>query len=109
MATVAFSVEPSQSPSGTFTPSVVIPSATTLVRPLQLDPVEHQHRQAHVVEAAAHQLAQGLARARDERAARPPTSTSSRLGLDLLADRLARALVAPGARRRRASARDDPR
>jgi hypothetical protein len=31
--TVLFSVEPSHSPSGTFTPSVVIPSATTQQRP----------------------------------------------------------------------------
>jgi hypothetical protein len=31
-ASVAFSVEPSQSPSGILTPSVVIPSATTCVR-----------------------------------------------------------------------------
>jgi len=35
---VAFSVEPSQSPSGIFTPSVVIPSATTLVRPFRSIP-----------------------------------------------------------------------
>ena len=31
-ASVAFSVEPSQSPSGILTPSVVMPSATTCVR-----------------------------------------------------------------------------
>ena len=30
---------------------------------LELDPVEHQHRQAQVLERAAHQLDQGLARA----------------------------------------------
>ena len=36
---------------------------------LELDPVEHQHRQAQVVERAAHQLDQVLARARDELAA----------------------------------------
>ena len=38
VATVAFSVEPSQSPSGTFTPSVVMPRATTLVRPFSSIP-----------------------------------------------------------------------
>jgi hypothetical protein len=38
VATVAFSVEPSHSPSGIFTPSVVMPSATTLVRPLRSIP-----------------------------------------------------------------------
>jgi hypothetical protein len=32
VATVAFSVEPSHSPSGIFTPSVVIPSATIIIR-----------------------------------------------------------------------------
>jgi hypothetical protein len=30
---------------------------------LELDPVEHQHRQAQILERAAHQLDQGLARA----------------------------------------------
>jgi hypothetical protein len=38
VATIAFSVEPSHSPSGIFTPSVVIPSATTFVRPLSSIP-----------------------------------------------------------------------
>src|SRR5439155_2162267 len=38
VATVAFSVEPSQSPSGILTPSVVIPSVTTLVRPCSSSP-----------------------------------------------------------------------
>ena len=38
VATVAFSVEPSQSPSGCLTPSVSIPSATTQQRPLSSIP-----------------------------------------------------------------------
>jgi len=38
VATVAFSVEPSHSPSGIFEPSVVIPSATTIVRSLSSIP-----------------------------------------------------------------------
>jgi hypothetical protein len=38
VATVAFSVLPSHSPSGIFTPSVVIPRATTFVRPLSSMP-----------------------------------------------------------------------
>ena len=38
VATVAFSVLPSQSPSGIFTPSVVIPSATIIIRPLSSSP-----------------------------------------------------------------------
>jgi putative SOS response-associated peptidase YedK len=38
VATVAFSVDPSHSPSGTFAPSVVIPSATMFVRPFSSIP-----------------------------------------------------------------------
>jgi len=38
VATVAFSDEPSQSPSGIFIPSVVIPRQTTLVRPFRSIP-----------------------------------------------------------------------
>jgi hypothetical protein len=66
VATMAFSVDPSQSPSGIFTPSEVIPSATTHVRPLSSTPPEHQGGEAHVIEAPGHQLAQGLAGAFDE-------------------------------------------
>jgi hypothetical protein len=38
VATVAFSVDPSHSPSGIFTPSVVIPSATIIIRSLSSIP-----------------------------------------------------------------------
>jgi site-specific DNA recombinase len=38
VATVAFSVEPSHNPSGIFTPSVVIPKATTIIRSLSSIP-----------------------------------------------------------------------
>ena len=38
------------------------------VRPFELDPVQHQHRQANVVEAAGHQLVERLAGALNERA-----------------------------------------
>jgi len=47
VATVAFSDEPSQSPRGTFTPWVVIPSATIIIR-LELQPVEHHHPQPQI-------------------------------------------------------------
>src|SRR5215212_8687876 len=58
---------------------------------LELDPVEHQRRQANVVEAAAHQAGEVLAGAGDELAAdRALRRRAFRLG-DLLADRLARA------------------
>jgi len=42
------------------------PQADEAAAALELDPVQHQHRQAHVVEAAAHQPEQVLARAGDE-------------------------------------------
>jgi hypothetical protein len=38
VATVAFSVDPSHRPSGIFTPSVVIPKATIIIRPLSSSP-----------------------------------------------------------------------
>ena len=38
VATVAFSVDPSHSPSGIFTPSVVIPKATIIIRPFSSSP-----------------------------------------------------------------------
>jgi hypothetical protein len=65
VATVAFSVDPSHSPSGILTPSEVIPSATTHVRPLSSMPSEHQHRQADVIQTTSHQFSQGLAGALD--------------------------------------------
>src|SRR5947209_1969959 len=92
VATVAFSVLPSHSPSGIFTPSVVIPSATTLVWPLEVDPVDHHHRESHVVEAATHERLEVLARSGDELAADRRLRRGARRGLDLCADGLARAL-----------------
>jgi len=61
---------------------------------LQIDPVEHQHRQAQVVERAAHQLDQVLARARDELATDRRLARRPGDRVDLLADRLARPRVA---------------
>jgi hypothetical protein len=77
------------------TPSVVT-ERDDIGAPLQLEPVQHQHRQAHVVEAPAHQLGQRAAGAldeapRDRRARRRP-----RRLLNLRADRLGCALVAAG-------------
>jgi hypothetical protein len=66
VATVEFSVEPSQSPSGILTPCEVIPSATMFVRPFKSMPPEHQHRQADVVQTPSHQLAQSMSGALDE-------------------------------------------
>jgi hypothetical protein len=51
-------VLPYHSPSGIFTPSVLIPSATTCGRPAILSPVEHHHRQTHVIQPSGHQLTQ---------------------------------------------------
>ncbi len=61
---------------------------------LELDPVEHQHRQADVVEAAGDQLRERLARALLERARDRRLRCRPRRLLDLLADRFLRALVA---------------
>ena len=94
VATVAFSVEPSQSPSGCLTPSVSIPSATTQQRPLSSIPSSISDRQAQVTERAAHQLDQVLARARHELARYRRLARRAGDLVDLLADRLARARIA---------------
>ena len=86
---VAFSVLPSHSPSGIFTPSVEIPSATTCVRSAISKPVEHHHRQAHVIQPAAHQLAQRGPGPLDEQLRHRALRRRARLLLDLLTDRLA--------------------
>ncbi len=54
-----------------------------------LQPVEHQHRQAHVVQPAPHQLAQPAARALDEHLGDRALPGRRRRLLDLAADRLA--------------------
>jgi len=51
VATVAFSVEPSQSPSGIFDALGRDPERDHVGVSLQLAPVDHHHRKAHVVEA----------------------------------------------------------
>jgi hypothetical protein len=63
---------------------------------LQADPVDHQHRQAHVLQPAGHQIQQRLLGARDERAGDCRFRRRPRLLLDLLADRLLPAAVAAG-------------
>jgi hypothetical protein len=47
----------------------VIPTATTFVRPFQIDPVDYHHRQAHVVQAARHERVEVLAHTSHEFAA----------------------------------------
>src|SRR4051812_32974420 len=93
VATVAFWVEPSQSPSGCLVPSVSIPSATTQQRPLSSIPSSISTA-SQIIERAAHQLDQMLARARDELAADRRLARRPSDLLDLLTDRLARACVA---------------
>ena len=66
VATVAFSVEPSHSPSGCLTPSVSIPSATTQQRPLSSIPSSISTARRRSSSGRLHQLDQVLARARDE-------------------------------------------
>jgi len=82
-------VLPSHSPSGTFTPAVVIPSATTLVGPVRVDPVDHQHHQANVIEPPRHQRVEMLARTRDERSGHRRLRHRPLRRGDLLTDRLA--------------------
>jgi len=64
--------------------------------PLQLDPVQHHHRQAYVVEPAGHQLAKCRACALDERPRDRRLRRRARTLLELGADRLLRAPVAAG-------------
>jgi hypothetical protein len=91
---VAFSVLPSHSPSGILIPFAGDRERDHVRAVLQLDPVDHQHRQAHVVEPAAHQRVEVLARARDELAADRRLRRRARIVLERLADRLLRARVA---------------
>ena len=105
VATVAFSVDAFPEPERDLDALGRDPERDDVGAALQLDPVEHHHRQAHVVEAAAIS-SPSASRVRstnvrdDRRLRRRP-----RAGLDLLADRLLRALDSGASRRRRASAR----
>jgi hypothetical protein len=62
---------------------------------LELDAVEHQHRQAHVIEASSHERGQGLGRAGHEGARDRRLRGRARSILDLGADRLLGAGEAP--------------
>src|SRR3954447_3886894 len=61
---------------------------------LELDAVEHQHRQAQIAQRAAHQRDQVLARARDELTRHRGSARRPLDVLDVVADRLAGARVA---------------
>jgi hypothetical protein len=61
---------------------------------LQIDPVDHHHRQAHVVQPARHERVEVLAGAGDELATDGRLARRARRLLDLGTDRLARALQA---------------
>ena len=86
LATVAFSVEPSHSPSGMLDAVGGDPQRDHAAAALQLDPVEHQRRQAHVVQAAAHQRRAG---------ARFVFATKSRLTEDFDVERAAASTSSP--------------
>jgi hypothetical protein len=62
--------------------------------PLELDPVEHEHRQAQIAQGPRHEVDEVLARARDELAADGGLRLRARRALDVGPDRLARAPVA---------------
>ena len=63
---------------------------------VQLDPVEHHHRQSHVHERAVHQVPQLIAGALHERAGHRRLRRRPRVGLHLGADWLLHATVLPG-------------
>src|SRR5579875_1235914 len=94
LTTVAFSVSPSHSPSGTLTPSVVIPNATIIIRPLSYKPIDHHRRQSNVGQRAGHQRPKRPLGALLERPRDRALGRRTSLDLDLLADRLLRAPVA---------------
>jgi hypothetical protein len=77
------------------TPSVVIPKATTLQRPLMIDAVEHQHCEADVAGAPRHQIAEPLARPRHERPPDRGLRCRPRRPLDVLTDGFLRTRVPP--------------
>ena len=88
VATVAFSVDPSQSPNGCLMPSVSMPRADDAAAALELDAVEHHHRQAQVAQRPRHEIDQVLARARDELAADRRLARRPGEFVDVAADRL---------------------
>jgi len=63
---------------------------------VQLDPVEHDHRQAQVGERAVHQVPQLIAGPLHERAGHRRLRRRPSIGLDLLADGLLRPAVLAG-------------
>jgi hypothetical protein len=92
-----FSVEPSHNPSGTLDAVGADAKRDNAAAALQVDPVEHQRRKPDVLQRPRHQRLQMLAGAADERAARRALARRALRRLHVLADRLARALKAPGA------------
>ena len=96
-ATVAFSVEPSHSPSGIFTPSVVIPSAT-IFGAVRAAPSRRASSPPTADRPAGGSSApRALSRVRShEHARHRRLRRRPRVGLDLLADRLLRAPVLAG-------------
>ena len=90
-----FSVEPSHSPRGTFTPSVPTPKATTQQRPFRSIPSSIKAANLRSARLREHQRLQMLAGTPDERAARRALARQALRRQHVLADRLARALKAP--------------
>ncbi len=107
-ASVAFSVEPSQSPSGILTPSVVIPSATTCVRSAISRPSSIITANRTSSSRRRHQLPQRGAGALDEHLRHRRLRRRRGRPLDLAADRLADHARTCGSRRRRASGPSPP-
>ncbi len=77
VATVAFSVAAFPEPERDLDALGRDPERDHVGSPLQLEPVDHHHRQPHIVEAAAHQLAQRVDGCARRMCATPTTSTST--------------------------------
>src|SRR3954463_12139149 len=87
VATVAFSVEPSHRPSGL--DGVGVDSERDdAAAALELDAVEHHHREAQIAQRPRHEINQVLPRARDELAADRRLRRRTRDLVDVAPDRL---------------------
>jgi hypothetical protein len=92
VATVAFSVEPERNLHAVGGD----PECHDVRAVGDLHPVEHHHRQAHIIQPAAHQLPERRAGPLDEQLGHRALARRARLPLDLLTDRLAHARVLTG-------------
>jgi hypothetical protein len=86
---VALSVDPSQSPRGTLTSSVVLPERAHVLGVADRHPVQHHHRQPHVVQPARHLLPRARSLCARPTSPKPTLRPTAALGFEVSADRLA--------------------